>query len=90
MTVRKPAIATRVAPAVNNAVRKLTKILGITVSEYLRKLILDDLESKRILNVQFPKTIDQPEEEEPMENPAAHIKKLLIQPNEEESNEGLW
>ena len=48
------------------------------------------MESKRILNKHFPKTIDQPEEKVPKQNIEAHIKKLLTQPNEGESNERFW
>jgi hypothetical protein len=47
MTQRKPILATRVSPLVNKSVKQLAETLGITVSEYLRKLILDDLESKK-------------------------------------------
>jgi hypothetical protein len=88
--LRKPAIATRVSPAVNNAVRQLSKALGITVSEYLRKLILDDLESKRIFNEQFTKMTGTPETKEAEERPEDSIKKLLSRMNEEENNENFW
>jgi hypothetical protein len=72
-TRRKPILATRVSPVVDNVVRILANTLGITISEYLRKLILDDLESKRVFNGHFTKTIGQTEPEEPKEKPEAHI-----------------
>jgi hypothetical protein len=61
MTQRKPALATRVSPYVNNAVRRLTTGLGITISEYLRKLILQDLESRRIFDDELKKAVMESE-----------------------------
>ena len=89
MTQRKPAIATRVSPRVNKAVKQLTKTLGITVSEYLRKLILDDLESKRILNSQFATTLEQDETMKP-ERPEEMIRKALLEPDGKDDDESFW
>ena len=64
--MRKPALATRVSPEVNTSARKLAENLGITVSEYLRSLILQDLNSKKLLeleNTNKDETEDQPRTE---------------------------
>jgi len=87
ITVRKPAIATRVSPVVNNAVRQLTKALGITISEYLRKLILDDLESKQMFRGEFKKTVEQPQTKDLKERIGDSIRKLLSEPEEEKNHE---
>jgi transcriptional regulator with XRE-family HTH domain len=90
LTQRKPILATRVSPVVNKSVKQLAKILGITVSEYLRKLILDDLESKQMLSKQFTKTVEQTEPKQNKERPEDKIRKLLSRLQEEESDEGIW
>ena len=81
-TYRKPAIATRVSPAVNKAVRQLTNALGLTISEYLRKLILDDLESKGMFNAQIKESIEQTETMDREESPRDLIKRLWDQSEE--------
>ena len=80
MTVRKPALATRVSPVVNNAVRQLTKALGITISEYLRKLILTDLETKQMFWGEFKKTVEQPQTKDRKDRIEDIMRKLWSQP----------
>ena len=87
MTRRKPALATRVSPTVNNAVRQRTKTLGITISEYLRKLILDDLESKQLLSNDFKKNIEEPPKNDRKLSPKNTIRKLLSDQDEEDYHE---
>jgi hypothetical protein len=62
--MRKPALATRVSPYVNQSVRKLAKALGITISEYLRKLILQDLDSRKMFQDELKKAVEKSEEGE--------------------------
>lgn len=64
MTQRKPALATRVSPVVNTAVRRLAKALGITISEYLRALILQDLDSRKMFEDELKRAVEQVDEEE--------------------------
>ncbi len=40
-----------VSPAIKEAVKKIAKAKGITLSEYVRNLILEDLEKRGIFNV---------------------------------------
>lgn len=61
MTQRKPILATRVSPYVNQSVRRLTRGLGISISEYLRKLILQDLESRKLFQDELKEAGDQSE-----------------------------
>tara|TARA_B100001971_G_C18067508_1_gene471259 strand:- start:644 stop:835 length:192 start_codon:yes stop_codon:yes gene_type:complete len=57
ITVKKHILATRVGHYANNSVRTLARGLGISVSEYLRKLILQDLESKRLFEEDLSKAL---------------------------------
>ena len=59
--MKKHILATRVGHYVNNSVHVLTRGLGITISEYLRKLILQDLESKRLFEDELARTFEKPE-----------------------------
>ena len=61
--MRKPILATRVSPYVNTSVKQIVKNLGITVSEYIRSLILQDLNSKKFFDGEHRNTDEQPEEE---------------------------
>ena len=90
MTRRKPAIATRVSPVVNTAVRQLTKALGITISEYLRKLILDDLESKQMFKGELKKAVEQSETNDHTQRPERRITKQLLKALEENNDEPYW
>ncbi|MFX0200387.1 MAG: hypothetical protein ACFFCW_30075 [Candidatus Hodarchaeota archaeon] len=56
--MKKHILATRVGRYVNNSVRDLTRGLGISISEYLRKLILQDLDSRRLFEEELAKAID--------------------------------
>jgi hypothetical protein len=87
MTQRKPALATRVSPVVNTAVRRLTEALGITISEYLRKLILDDLESKQLFEDEFKATLERSEPKARKETPGEMLRKWLSEPDEENNHE---
>ena len=58
ITMKKHILATRVGHYVNNSVRFLTRGLGISISEYLRKLILQDLESRHLFEEELIKVID--------------------------------
>lgn len=87
MTRRKPALATRVSPIVNIAVRRLTEALGITISEYLRKLILDDLESKKMFEDELKTAVKKSEPKARKETPGEMLRKLLSEPDEENNHE---
>ena len=54
-------LATRVNGYANNAVRALAKGLGISISEYLRKLILQDLESQKLFQDKLKEAVEQSE-----------------------------
>ena len=56
--MRKPILATRVAPVVDRSVRRLTRGLGISISEYLRGLILRDLDSKNALKGELAEHVE--------------------------------
>ena len=58
-TMKKHILATRVGRYVNNSVHVLTRGLGISISEYLRKLILQDLESRHLFEEALAKSIDE-------------------------------
>jgi hypothetical protein len=62
-SLKKHILATRVGHYVNDSVKILTKGLDISVSEYLRKLILHDLDSRQIFQNELEKNIIQ------LENP---------------------
>ena len=62
--MRKPILATRVAPYINKSVRRLTKALGISISEYLRRLILQDFDSRKIFDDELKRVIEQSHEDE--------------------------
>lgn len=65
LTLQNYIVATRVSSAVNNAVRKIARGLGVSRSEYLRNLILQDLDSKGFLrDEQLAKAVKQAEEDE--------------------------
>jgi len=87
MTQRKPALATRVSPNVNASVRRLTKALGITISEYLRKLILDDLESKQMFKGEFKKAVEQSETNDRTQRPKESIGEQLLKAFAREEND---
>jgi len=63
-TERKLALCTRVSPYVDKSVRKLAKGMGITISEYLRRLIMQDLDSKRLFNNDLRRTVDSYDDED--------------------------
>ena len=63
-TLKKHILATRVSSYVNNSVRALAKGLGISVSEYLRKLILQDLDSRKMFEDELKRAVEQVDEEE--------------------------
>ena len=61
--MKKHILATRVGHYVNNSVRVLARGLGISISEYLRKLILQDLESKRLFEDELTEALKKSEGE---------------------------
>ena len=75
ITLKKNILATRVSTYVNTTVRKVVRGLGISVSEYLRTLILHDLESKGMFKEELKHTLEQPEEQEI--TPEDSIRELL-------------
>ena len=77
MTQRKPILATRLSPIVNKRVKQLAKALGITVSEYLRKLILVDLETKQLFSEKIRETVEQTQINNHERTPEESIRKLL-------------
>jgi predicted RecB family endonuclease len=97
MTQRKQAIATRVSPYVNQSVRKLAKGLGISISEYLRKLILQDLDSRKMFQDELKKAVEQSEANDVTQRPrpraSAHtITQQLLEAlaREENNDEQHW
>jgi len=56
--MKKHILATRVGRYAYNSVRVLSKGLSISVSEYLRNLILQDLESRRLFEDELAKVVD--------------------------------
>ena len=61
--MRKHVIAARVGKYVYNSVQGLTKGLGISISEYLRKLIIQDLDSKRLFEEDLARVVEASSEE---------------------------
>ena len=59
LTLKKHILATRVGHYVNNSVRVLTRGLDISLSEYLRKLILQDLDSRRLFDDELARSIER-------------------------------
>lgn len=53
----KQTLATRVSPYINKSVRMLSKGLGVTISEYLRRLILQDLDSRNLFDDELRRII---------------------------------
>ena len=61
--MKKKIIATRVGHYVHNSVKDLTRGLGISVSEYLRKLIIQDLDSRRLFEDDLAQAVEIGKEE---------------------------
>jgi len=87
-TVRKPILATRVSPYINQSVRRLTKGLGISISEYLRKLILQDLDSRKMFEDELKKAVEQSDEESKSRKPRSPKEILwnLFQTDEDDND----
>jgi len=58
ITVKKHILATRVGHYVNDSVRGLTRGLGISISEYLRKLIIQDIDSRRLFEEELARAVE--------------------------------
>lgn len=56
-------LATRVGQYVNNSVRRLTVGLGISISEYLRRLIIQDLDSRSLFDDDLKIAVESVDEE---------------------------
>jgi len=54
-TNKESVLATRVTTDIQNAVENVAAILGLKPAEYLRRLILDDLEKRSITTNQIEK-----------------------------------
>jgi len=50
-------IGFRIDPEIDRIVRQVAKKMGISTSEYIRKLILEDLEKKSILTARIKEAI---------------------------------
>jgi len=50
-------IGIRIDPEIDRIVRQVAKKMGISTSEYIRKLILEDLEKKSILTARIKEAI---------------------------------
>jgi len=48
--LKEHMLATRVGHSIYNSVQTLTEAIDISVSEYLRKLVLSDLDSRSLLD----------------------------------------
>lgn len=85
--MRKPILATRVSPVVNKSVRLLTKGLGITISEYMRRLIMQDLDSRNFFNEELKKALQSHDDGQPIiveerrETSANKIRGILLGSN---------
>ena len=62
--MRKPILVTRVAPYLNTNVKRLTKALRISRSEYLRRFTLQDLDSTKIFDDELRIIIEQGHDED--------------------------
>ena len=51
--MKEHMLATRVGHSIYNSVQTLTEAIDISVSEYLRKIILSDLDSKSLLDLEL-------------------------------------
>ena len=87
MTERKPAIATRVSPYIDKAVRKLAKGLGITISEYLRGLILQDLDYRNLFRDELKRTVETEEISVKQVSPANSLRKILYDLRKEDAKQ---
>jgi hypothetical protein len=57
-TMKEHILATRVNDYINKSVRVLSEALGINISEYLRKLILHDLDAMKTFVDELKKTTE--------------------------------
>jgi len=84
ITLKKHILATRVNSYVNKSTRAVARGLGISVSEYLRNLILQDLNSKKMFVDEPKRTVEQPEEDQRTPKDKL-LESLSWQPEEERS-----
>ena len=56
--MKRKIIATRVGYYVHNSVKDLTGGLGISVSEYLRKLIIQDLDMRHLFEDELAQAVE--------------------------------
>ena len=91
LTLKNHHVATRVSSAVNDAVRRVARGLGISRSEYLRSLILKDLNSKGFLrDEQLKRAVKQAEEDERTPERSIIGELFLSGEREEDDEESLW
>lgn len=81
ITLKDNILATRVTHFVHKTVKMVAKGLGISVSEYLRTLILHDLESKGMFAGELKKAI---EHSEPEKKPKESLLKALLRIDKED------
>ena len=60
----KKTIWARVGPEIDKWVRNLSQAMGISISEYVRTLILQDLESKGMFKEELKKNLERSEKHE--------------------------
>jgi len=48
----KKTIWARVSPDIDKSARMLAKAMGISISEYVRRLIIEDLDSRKLLDLE--------------------------------------
>ncbi len=59
--MKEKSLQTVVEPEIDKLVKKLASIKGVTVSEYIRTLIISDLDSKKIFTKLVKQELDMKE-----------------------------
>lgn len=62
--MKKTILATRVGSYIEKSVRMLIKSLDISISEYLRRLIMQDLDSRNLFDKELREVIESFDEED--------------------------
>jgi hypothetical protein len=78
----KKTIWSRIGIDVDKRVRRISRALGISISEYVRRLILQDLDSRKMFDNELREAIQEHEVDEPTirknsHNPREAILRLL-------------
>ena len=62
--MKKAILATRVGSYIDKSARMLIKSLDISISEYLRRLIMQDLDSRKLFDEELREVIESFDEED--------------------------